>query len=100
MLIISIHSLFIYYYVYWISGACPGGGAKGLPPPPPLEIEKQKNKYFFSRKYHFLTYFLSWDPTPEILKSKKKKLQILGPSPYEFLDTRLDIVYYSGYNHI
>ena len=28
--------------------------------------------YFFSRKYHFLSYFLSWAP-PEKLKSKKKK---------------------------
>ena len=48
----------------------------GLGPPPPLEIEKQKKKghqskfeasspifgYFFSRKYLFLTHFLSWPP--------------------------------------
>ena len=27
-----------------MSGACPGGGAKGPGPPPPLEIEKQKKK--------------------------------------------------------
>ena len=52
-------------------GACPGGGLG----PPPLEIEKQKKGhqskfeasspifgYFFSRKYHFLTHFLSWAP--------------------------------------
>ena len=56
-----------------------GGGPWGLPP---LEIEKQKKKkkkkkkviranfkgispilgYFFSRKYHFFSYFLSWAP--------------------------------------
>ena len=27
----------------------------------------------FFRKYHFLSYFLSWAPPPEKLKSKKKK---------------------------
>ena len=57
-----------------LPGACTeGGGPRGLHPPPPLEIEKQKKKsseqilsYFaynlllFSRKHHFLSYFLSW----------------------------------------
>ena len=73
------------------AGACPGG-PRG-PAPPPLEIEKQEKKshqskfsasspiffYFFSRKYHFLSYFLTWAP-PEKLKSKNKKkgFQILG----------------------
>ena len=48
------------------AGACPGGGGwpRGLDPP--LEIEKQKKKGF----------------------------QILGPSPYKFLDTRLVCMLY------
>ena len=61
-----------------VAGACPGPG-------PPLEIEKQKKVIranfklfhlyfatFFSRKYHFIWYFLSCPPL-EILKSKEKK---------------------------
>ena len=75
-----------------------GGGARGLPPP--LEMEKQKKKskkkghqskfeaispifcYFFSRKYNFLSYFLSWaPPPPKKAKKKKKGFQILGPPP-------------------
>ena len=83
-----------------------GGGPKG-PGPPPLEIDKQKKKkkghqskfkailpifcYFFSRKYHLLSYFLSY--ISEKLKSKKKKKKgfhiLPPPPPYEFLDTRL-----------
>ena len=65
----------------------------GLPPPPPLEIEKQKKGhqskfeasspifgYFFSRKYHFPSHFLSWvPPPPKILKNQKKCFQILPP---------------------
>ena len=66
-----------------------GGGGMG-PAPPPLEIEKQRKKKvikanfklfhiyfatFFSRKYHFLCYFLSWAP-PQ-LKSKKKKKEAI-----------------------
>ena len=87
---------------YSYSGACPGG-AQGAWAPPPLEIEKQKKKkrsseqilsYFtyilllFSRKYHFLRYFLSWDPPPpEKLKSKKKRSseQILSYFTYILL---------------
>ena len=55
----------------------------------PLEIEKQKKKEknviranlqlfhlyfatFFSRKYHFLCYFLSWAPPWKIEKQQKK----------------------------
>ena len=65
--------------------------------PPPLEIKKQTKKkghqskfeasspifgYFFSRKYHFLTHFLSWaTPPPKILKSKKKKAFRFCPPP-------------------
>ena len=63
------------------TGTCPGG-AKGPAPPPTLEIEKQKKKkshqgkfsaillifcyilLLFSRKYHVLSYFLSWTPPP------------------------------------
>ena len=73
--------IFISFYA-WVAGACPGGGAQGAWAPP-LEIEKQKKKKkkkkkkviraniklfhlyfanFFSRKYHFLSYFLSWAP--------------------------------------
>ena len=80
------------------TGACPG-------PPPPLEIEKQKKMsseqilsyhtyicYFFSRRYHFLCYFLSWAPIKK-LKSKKKPFRCSPPPPppppYEFLDTPL-----------
>ena len=40
--------------------------------------------YFFSRKYNFLSYFLSWAPPPlkiEKQKKKKKGFQILGPPP-------------------
>ena len=57
------------------AGACPGGGG-GKGPAPLLEIEKQKKGhqskfeaispifcYFFSRKYHFLYYFVSWAPS-------------------------------------
>ena len=75
------------------------GGGQGAWAPPPLEIEKQKEKekkrsseqilsYFtyilllFSRKYHFLSYFLSWVPPPlKKLKSKKKRLSDFGPPP-------------------
>ena len=66
--------------------------------PPPLEIEKQKKKkghqskfkaispifcYFFTRKYHLLSYFLSWPPPPpEKMKSKKKKaFRFWAPPP-------------------
>ena len=47
------------------TGACPGGGPRGLAPP--LEIEKQKKKK----------------------KKKKKRLSDFGPPSCEFLDTRL-----------
>ena len=45
---------------------------------------------------NFIFSVIFWaGPPPEKLKSKKKKkkkkgFQILGPSPYEFLDTRLN----------
>ena len=94
------------------------GGAQGAWAPP-LEIEKQKKKkkkkghqskyyaispifcYFFSRKYHFLSYFLSWaPPPPEKLKSKKKKkkkkkkktLSEFGPPPLTNSWTRACLV--------
>ena len=67
-----------------------GGGSKRSGPP--LEIEKQKKKssgqilsyftifcYFFSKKYHFLSYFLSCPPPLKNWKAKKKGFQILGP---------------------
>ena len=72
-----------------------GGGARGLCPPP-LEIEKQKKVikgnfnyaispifcYFFSRKYHFLCYFLSCPPPPlEKVKGKKIVFPIFTPPP-------------------
>ena len=69
-----------------VAGACPGGGGGEGARHPPLEIKKQKNVIkanlkllhlyfaaFFSRKCHFLSYFLSC-PLPEKLKSKKNKL--------------------------
>ena len=68
------------------------GGA--CPPPQKLKSKKKGHQskfeasspifgYFFSRKYHFLTHFLSWasPPPPKILKSKKKKLSDFGPPP-------------------
>ena len=53
-------------------GACPGRGGKG-PAPPKIEKLKKGHQskfqaispifcYFFSRKYHFLCYYLSWAP--------------------------------------
>ena len=36
--------------------------------------------YFFSRKYHFLCYFLSWISFP-LEKLKKKGFQIFAPPP-------------------
>ena len=61
--------------------------------PPPLEIEKQKKShqskfkaispifcYFFSQKYHFLCYLLSWAPL-EKLKSKNESLSDFRPPP-------------------
>ena len=56
----------------------------------PVQVSQCYLTTFFSRKYHFLSYFLSCPP-PEILKSQKKeKFSDFGPRPpYEFLDTRL-----------
>ena len=77
-------------YTALMSSACPGGrGPRGLE----LQIEKQKTSseqilsyftycYSFSRKCHFLCYFLSRPPPLEILKSKKKdKIKISPPPP-------------------
>ena len=76
------------------------GGARGLCPPPPLEIEKQKKVikgnfnyaispifcYYFSRKYHFLCYFLSCPPPPlEKVKCKKKCFFDFRPPPHPSL---------------
>ena len=63
------------------------GGQRACPPPPPRNWKVMRAWailpifcYFFSRKYHFLSYFLS-SPPPEKLKSKKKGFQILSPPP-------------------
>ena len=86
------------------------GGGQGACAPPPLEIEKQKKVikgnfnyaispifcYYFSRKYHFLCYFLSCPPPPlEKVKGKKNCFSDFRPPPppYEFLDTPLYIIH-------
>ena len=72
-----------------------GGGAKWPGPPPPRKWKKKGHQskfeaispiccYFFSRKFNFLSYFLSWAPPWKIEKQKKKKkkrLSDFGPSP-------------------
>ena len=61
---------------YLAPGACPAGGPEGSGPPYKLKSKKKKKKghqskfqaispifcYFFSRKFNFLSYFLSWAP--------------------------------------
>ena len=69
--------MLLYFMLLYIQARVWGGG-QGACAPPPLEIEKQKKVikgnfnyaispifcYYFSRKYHFLCYFLSCPPTP------------------------------------
>ena len=71
------------------SGACPGGGGpRGLAPPPPQKLKCKKKSseqilcyfthipifcYFFIRKYHFVSYFLTW--------AEKKALKFWAPPP-------------------
>ena len=79
------------------TGACPGGRGAPRGLASSLEIEKQKKKkkkkviranfklfspifcHFFSRKFHFFSYFLSWAPPEKLKRKKKKGFQILGP---------------------
>ena len=81
-----------------------GGGYKGRPPPPPRNGKAKKGHqskscaispifcYFFSRKYHFLCYFLSCPPLEKLKSKRKKSLSDFRPPSYEFLDTPLAIV--------
>ena len=96
------------------------GGARGLcymfrgkgPVPPPLEIEKQKKVikgnfnyaispifcYFFSRKYHFLCYFLSCPPPLEKVKHKKNCFSDFRPPPsFTISWTRHCILYINSF---
>ena len=89
---------------YYRQARVQGGGARPGPPRNCKAKKKERSSeqilsYFtyilllFSRKYHFLSYFLSCPPPLEKLKSKKKMaFRFWAPPPYEFLDTRLIVV--------
>ena len=90
----------------YTTGAYPGGEAQGACPPPwKLKSKKKRKKIiranfklfhlyfatFFSRKYHFICYFLR-RPLPLIIEKQKKKTFKFSKfkiTPYEFLDTPL-----------
>ena len=54
-----------------ISGACPGGGPRGLGPPP-LEIEKQKKKVIRANFKLFHLYFATFLVENIIFSAKNK----------------------------
>ena len=88
LLVLRTTNVLLFQIICYIGRRVSRGGGT------PLEIEKNYILLLFSRKYYFLSCFLSWAPPPKILKSKKKNkkqkaFRFWAPPPYEFLDTRL-----------